>query len=218
VDLLRRRPDVRQAEAQLIAANARLGVATAKLYPRIFMTGAIGLETQGVGIDPQVHRGVWEAAPAFSWPLLDFGAVDAAIQAQNQATRAQVANFRQIVLSAIRQVDNDLTTFEAENRRLASLGRAVVDAQRALDLATERYNRGIIDYLNVLDAQRTLFALQDQQAMSENLAVADFVDVCQSLGGGWEGFPPPAPLHRPLPAILAAIRDASGNSDRPLAH
>jgi len=218
VDLLRRRPDVRQAEAQLIAANARLGIATAKLYPRIFMTGAIGLETQGVGTNPQVYRGLWEAAPAFSWPLLDFGTVDAAIQAQDQATRAQVASFRKVVLTAVAQVDNDLTTFQAESQRLASLGRAVVNAQRALDLATERYNRGIIDYLNVLDAQRALFALQDQQAVSEDLAVADFVNVCQSLGGGWEGFPPPHPLHRPLPAILAVIRDATGNSDHPLSH
>jgi outer membrane protein TolC len=182
------------------------------------MTGAIGLETQGQSTDPQVYRGLWEAAPAFSWPLLDFGAVDAAIQAQDQATRAQVASFRKVVLAAVAQVDNNLTGFQAESQRLTSLGRAVVDAQRALDLATQRYNRGIIDYLNVLDAQRTLFALQDQQAISEQLDVADFVNVCQSLGGGWEGFPPPPRLHRPLPALLAAIRDASGNSDRPLSH
>jgi outer membrane protein TolC len=85
-----------------------------------------------------------------------------------------------------------------------------------LDLATQRYNRGIIDYLNVLDAERSLYALQDEEALSENFAVADFVNVCQSLGGGWEGFPPPPPLKKPLPAILATIRDATGHSDRPI--
>lgn len=216
IDLLRRRPDVRQAEAQLIATNARLDVATSFLYPRVFLTAAGGFEGQGLGREPIVYRGIWQAAPAISWPLLDFGTVDANIQAWNQATRAQAASFQKTVLVAINEVDNDLTTYDAERRRLESLSRALADAQRALDLATQRYNRGIIDYLNVLDAQRSLFALQDQQAISENFAVADFVNVCQSLGGGWEGFAPPPPLKAPLPAILATVRDAVGKSDRPL--
>jgi NodT family efflux transporter outer membrane factor (OMF) lipoprotein len=216
IDLLRRRPDVRQAEAQLIAANARLGVATTYLYPRIFLTAAGGFESQGFGREPVKFRGIWEAAPTISWPLLDFGTVDANIQVQNQVTRAQAANFQKVVLNAIADVDNGLTNYDAERRRLENLGRAVVAAQRAVDLATQRYDRGIIDYLNVLDAQRSLYTLQDQQAVSENTAVTDFVNVCQSLGGGWEGFAPPAPLKAPLPAIFAAVRDASGNADRPL--
>lgn len=217
VDLLRRRPDVRQAEAQLMAANARLGIATTFLYPRVFMTAAGGFESQGFGREPVTYRGLWEAAPAISWPLLDFGTVDANIQAQNQATRAQAANYQKVILNAVAEVDNNLTTYDAERLRLESLGRAIIDAERALGLATQRYERGIIDYLNVLDAERSLYALQDQQAVSENYAVADFVNVCQSLGGGWEGFPPPRPLKAPLPAILATVRDATGNSDRPLA-
>jgi NodT family efflux transporter outer membrane factor (OMF) lipoprotein len=216
VDLLRRRPDVRQAEAQLIAANARLDVATTFLYPRVFLTAAGGFESQGFGREPVEYRGLWEAAPTISWPLLDFGTVDSNIQAQNQATRAQVANFQKVVLNAIAEVDNGLTNYDGERRRLENLGRAIGDAQRALDLATQRYDRGIIDYLNVLDAERSLFNLEDQQAVSENSAVADFVNVCQSLGGGWEGTRPPPPLKAPLPAILATVRDATGNSDRPI--
>jgi NodT family efflux transporter outer membrane factor (OMF) lipoprotein len=215
-DLLRRRPDVRQAEAQLIAANARLDVATTLLYPRFFLTAAGGFQSQGFGRDPVNFQGIWSAAPEVTWPLLDFGTVDANIQVQNQATRAQLASFQKVVLTAIAEVDNGLTTYDAQRRRLDNLGRAVVDAQRALDLATQRYNRGIIDYLNVLDAERSLYALQDEEALSENFAVADFVNVCQSLGGGWEGFPPPPPLKKPLPAILATIRDATGHSDRPI--
>jgi NodT family efflux transporter outer membrane factor (OMF) lipoprotein len=216
IDLLRRRPDVRQAEAQVMAANARLDVATTFLYPRIFLTAAGGFESQGFGREPVTYRGLWEAAPAISWPLLDFGTVDANIQMQNQATRAQAANFQKVVLNAVAEVDNDLTKYDGERRRLVSLGRAIVNAQRALDLATQRYDRGIIDYLNVLDAERSLFTLLDQQAVSENYAVADFVDICQSLGGGWEGFPPPAPLKAPLPAIFATVRDVTGHSNRPL--
>jgi NodT family efflux transporter outer membrane factor (OMF) lipoprotein len=217
IDLLRRRPDVRQAEAQLVAANARLGVATAQLYPHVSLMAAAGFQGQEFSQDPHVSRGIWSVAPSFHWPLLDFGTVDAAIQAQNQATRAQAAHFRQVVLAAMAEVDNDLTGYDAEHLRLDHLGRAVTDGQRAYDLATRRYNRGIIDYLNVLDAQRALYALQDQQAVSAAAAVSDFVTVCQSLGGGWEGFAPPPPLRRPLPALLATIRDLTGNSDHPLA-
>jgi NodT family efflux transporter outer membrane factor (OMF) lipoprotein len=215
-ELLLRRPDVRQAEALLIAANARLGVATASLYPRFFLTAAGGFQSQGFGRDPVSFRGIWEAAPTINWPLLDFGTIDANIQMQNQATRAQAANFQKVLFTAIEEVDNGLTTYDAERRRLDNLGRAVVDAQRAVDLATQRYDRGIIDYLNVLDAQRSLYMLRDQQSLSENAAVSDYIDVCQSLGGGWEGFPPPPPLKAPLPALLATVRDATGHSDRPL--
>jgi NodT family efflux transporter outer membrane factor (OMF) lipoprotein len=216
IDLLRRRPDVRQAEAQLMAANARLDVATSLLYPRFFLTAAGGFQSQGLGRDPVSSRGIWSVAPGVTWPLLDFGTVDAGIQAQDQATRAQVANFRKVILNAIEEVDDSLATYDAERARLENLHAAVRDAQRALDLATQRYNRGIIDYLNVLDAQRSLYALADQEAISEDAAVADFIDVCQSLGGGWEGFAPPPPLKKPLPAILATLRDATGHSDRPL--
>jgi NodT family efflux transporter outer membrane factor (OMF) lipoprotein len=216
IDLLRRRPDIRQAEAQLNAANARLDVATSYLYPRVFLTAAGGFESQGFGREPVEYRGIWEAAPSFSWPLLDFGTVDSNIQSQNQATRAQCANFQKVVLTAIAEVDNNLTMYDADRQRLDNLNQAVIDAQRAVDLATQRYDRGIIDYLNVLDAQRSLYHLQDEQAVSENAAVADFVNVCQSLGGGWEGIRPPPRLKAPLPAILAAVRDATGSSDRPL--
>ena len=216
IDLLRRRPDVRQAEAQLIAANARLGVATSLLYPRVFLSAAAGVQGQGLGKEPVEWRGIWDVAPAFSWPILDFGTMDAQVQARDQETRAAIANFQKVVLRAIAEVDNGLTSYDAQRRRLGNLGQAVTAAQRALTLANERYNRGIIDYLNVLDAERSLYGLQDEQAVSEDAAVADFVDVCQALGGGWEGFPPPPPLKGPLPALLASVRDVTGNSDKPL--
>ena len=110
---------------------------------------------------------------------------------------AQVANFRKVVITAIAEVDNGLTTYDAECRRLDDLQQAIDQAQQALHLATQRDDRGIIDYLNVLDAERPLYQLQDEQAISENTAVNDFVDVCQSLGGGWEGFAPPPVCSRP---------------------
>jgi NodT family efflux transporter outer membrane factor (OMF) lipoprotein len=215
-ELLRRRPDVRQAEAQLVAANARLGVATANLYPKILLSAAAGEEGQGINRSPADWRFIWTVGPTVQYPLLDFGTADARRQEQNQLTREMVANYRKTILSAVQQVDDALTGYDAERSRLTNLRNAVAAAERALDLANQRYDRGIIDYLNVLDAERSLYTLQDQQAVSEDAAVADFVNVCQSLGGGWEGFPPPPPLKTPLPALLATINDASGRTSNPL--
>jgi NodT family efflux transporter outer membrane factor (OMF) lipoprotein len=211
-DLLRRRPDVRQAEAQVIAANARLGVAISYLYPRIFLTAGAGVQGQGLGRTPVEWKDIWSAGPTVEWPLLDFGTVDAQIQQRDQFTRQQVANYRKVILTAIEQVDDSLTNYDAERSRLGNLTRAVAAAQRALQLATQRYERGIINYLNVVDAERQLYVLQDQFAVSENAAVADFVDICQALGGGWQGFAPPPPLHQPLPAIFATAADIAGKN------
>jgi NodT family efflux transporter outer membrane factor (OMF) lipoprotein len=212
-ELLRRRPDVRQAEAQVIAANARLGVAISYLYPRVFLTAGGGVQGQGLGRTPVTWGGVWSVGPTIEWPLLDFGTVDSQIQQQDQVTREQVANYRKTILTAIEQVDDSLTNYDAERQRLANLTRAVAAAQRALDLATQRYERGIINYLTVVDAERQLYLLQDQFALSENTAVADFVDICQSLGGGWQGFAPPPPLRQPLPAIFATAADIAGRNN-----
>ena len=215
-DLLRRRPDVRQAEARLIAANARLGVATANLYPKILLSAAVGVEGQGLGRTPVNWREIWTVGPTVQYPLLDFGTADARRQQQDMVTREQLADYRKTILTAVQQVDDGLTGYDAERGRLANLRDAVAAARRALSLANQRYDRGIIDFLNVLDAERSLYTLQDQEAVSENAAVADFVNVCQSLGGGWEGFAPPPPLRAPMPALLATIHDAANKNDRPL--
>ncbi len=215
-DLLRRRPDVRQAEAQLMAANARLGVATANLYPRILLSAAAGEEGQGLGRTPVDWRFIWTVGPTVQYPLLDFGTADARRQQADQATVEQLASYRGTILAAVQQVDDALTGYDADRGRSAALGRAVAAAQRSFDLATQRYDRGIIDYLNVIDSQRQLFALQDQYAQSQRAAVSDFVGVCQNLGGGWQGFPPPPPLRRPLPAVLATLGDATGQTAHPL--
>ena len=165
---------------------------------------------------PVDWRFIWTVGPTVQYPLLDFGTADARRLQADQATLEQLANYRRTVLVAVQQVDDALTGYAAERGRLRGLDRAVAAAARAVDLATQRYDRGIIDFLNVVDAERALFALQDQRAVSERAAVDDFVSVCQNLGGGWQGFPPPPPLRQPLPAVLATLRDATGRSERPL--
>jgi outer membrane protein TolC len=201
-----------------MAANARLGVATANLYPKLFLSAAAGEEGQGLGRTPVDWRFIWTVGPTVDYPLLDFGTADARRQQADQATVEQLASYRRTILTAVQQVDSALTGYDADRGRLAALDRAVAAARRSFDLATQRYDRGIIDYLNVIDSQRQLFALQDQYAQGEQAAVSDFVGVCQNLGGGWQGFPPPPPLRGPLPAVLATLGDAGGHSDRPLDH
>jgi NodT family efflux transporter outer membrane factor (OMF) lipoprotein len=215
-DLLRRRPDIRQAESQLVAANARIGVATSLLYPQIVLTGGAGWQGQGLGREPVNWMDIWSVGPALRWPLLDFGSLDASIQAQDFRTQQMLLNYRRTIIAAIQEVDNALTNYDAERARLADLSRAVDAGRQAFDLASKRYDRGLTDFLNVLDAQRQLFDLQDQYAVSEDQTVTQFIAVCKALGGGWEGFAPPPPPRAPLPAIVAAGSDALSGPHGPL--
>jgi NodT family efflux transporter outer membrane factor (OMF) lipoprotein len=207
-ELLRRRPDVLEAENQMIGANARIGVATANLYPQIFLTAGYGWQGQGLGRSPVKWNDVWSIGPAVRWALFDFGTLDAAIQTSNFQTREALWNYRKTVINAVREVDDALQNYDAERDRLASLSRALVSAQRAYTLAQQRYDRGIIDFLNVLDAQRQLFTLQDELAQSQEETATQFVALCKALGGGWEGFAPPPPPPPLRPAILAVADDA----------
>jgi NodT family efflux transporter outer membrane factor (OMF) lipoprotein len=207
-EMLRRRPDVRVAESQLIAANARIGVATANLYPQIMLTAGLGYQGQGLGRTPVSWDSIWSVGPAVVWPLLDFGSFDSLVEAQDYHTRALAITYRKTVVSAVEEVDNGLSGYDAQRSRLNDLSRAVDAAQLAVTLATERYDRGLTDFLNVLDAQRQLYDLQDQYALSEDQTVTQFIAVCKALGGGWEGCPLPAPPRAPRPAIVAAAADA----------
>jgi NodT family efflux transporter outer membrane factor (OMF) lipoprotein len=215
-ELLRRRPDIRQSEAQLIAANARIGVETANLYPQLLLTAGGGVQGQGLGREPITWSGIWSAGPAVRWSLLDFGTTDAAIAAQDFRTREMLDQYRKTVITAVEEVDNALTNYNAQRSRLADLSRALHAADRAFTLANQRYDRGLTDFLNVLDAQRQLFALQDQYAVSEDATVTQFIAVCKSLGGGWEDQTRTAPLPTLRPAILAAGADIFTPSHGPL--
>jgi NodT family efflux transporter outer membrane factor (OMF) lipoprotein len=185
-DLLRRRPDVRQAERQLAAANARIGVATAQLFPRFSLTGALGLESQEF---KDIARGdslFWSIGPSVSWPILDAGKIRANIRAQNARQQEALAQYQQTVLTSLEDVENALTAYQEEQLRRDSLARAADANRRAVDLSTLLYTKGLANFLDVLDAQRDLFASQDELAQSEQTVSADLVALYKALGGGWE--------------------------------
>lgn len=205
LDLLRRRPDIREAERQLAGATARIGVATANLFPHVAITGAVGQEGQGLGVTPVASHYVWSLGPAASWSLLDFGTLDAEVDVADLFTRELLQRYKLTVLNAVQEVDGAIDDFSAQQDRLGHLDAALVASQRAVTLATERYERGLTDFLNVADAERQEYDLEDQYASAQQIAAEDFVALYRGLGGGWEQYQSVPPIRRPLPAIFAAF-------------
>jgi NodT family efflux transporter outer membrane factor (OMF) lipoprotein len=206
LDLLRRRPDIRQAERRLAGATARIGVATANLFPRLTLTGAVGYQGQGLGVSPSVDKFIWSAGPAAYWSLLDFGTLDALVDLADLQTHELLLNYKRTILNAVQDVDSAIANYAAQQDRLRSLGDALTASQRAVDLATQRYDRGLTDFLNVLDAERQEYDLEQQYAVAQQIAADNLVALYKGLGGGWEGYQSIPPIHAPQPAILAMFR------------
>jgi len=206
LDLLKRRPDIQVAERQLAAATARIGVATADLFPQVALVGSIGSQGQGWGTTPSVSRHIWSFGPGAVWPLLDFGALDAEVDIAQLAARASLVNYRKTILNAVQQVDTSLDAYQAQEVRMENLSTAMVAGQRAVDLATSRYDRGLTDFLNVVDAERQFYDLQEQYAEAQVAEGEQFVQLYKSLGGGWQNYQAIPAIRRPQPAIIAAFR------------
>lgn len=207
VDLLRRRPDIREAERRLAAANALVGVAIAQLFPTVILIGGGGGQG-GVASSPAAVPMTWIGAigPSVTMPVLDFGGLDAQIQIADLQTRGLLAAYKETILTAVQQVDDAVASYHAELTRLGSLDRALEAAVQAAKIASERYDRGLTDFLNVLDAERALYDIEERHVIARQAAAAYFVALCEALGGGW---PPDAvipQLPRPQPALIAASR------------
>jgi NodT family efflux transporter outer membrane factor (OMF) lipoprotein len=208
VDLLRRRPDIQVAERELAASTARIGVAAGNLFPSVALTASIGFEHQGWGATSQsISQHIWSVGPGAAWPLLDFGALDAQLQVADLKTRAQLTNYKKVIQAAVQQVDTVLSAYAAEQHSLSSLGVALTASQRAVTLATERYNRGLTDFLNVVDAEREEYTIEDEYAQTQVAACEQFVALYRSLGGGWQNYQDLPPITKPLPAVVAAFRE-----------
>jgi NodT family efflux transporter outer membrane factor (OMF) lipoprotein len=210
LDLLRRRPDIREQERALAAATARIGVATANLYPHLVLTGAVGAQGQRLGVSPNLISSIWSAGPSLYWDVLDFGTLDALVNIADLQTREQASVYRQTILNAVREVDGDIADFTAQQDRLKELSTALTASQRAVQLAQERYDRGLTDFLNVLDAERQEYGLEDEYAQAEQTADDDFAALYKALGGGWENYQSIPPIRRPRPAIGAAFQHLFG--------
>jgi NodT family efflux transporter outer membrane factor (OMF) lipoprotein len=212
-ELLRRRPDVRQAERELAGATARIGIATAELFPALGVSGAIGFQRQSLKGQPVLGEHIWSLGPGAVWPLLDFGALDAQVEIADLATRAQLVHYKQTIQQAVREVDSSYGLYLAEQQSLGKLGTALLASQRAVTLANERYQRGVTDFLNVVDAERAEYTLEEQYAQAQVDTAGAFIALYRSLGGGWENYQSLPPIHRPEPAIIAMFQRTLSRSD-----
>jgi len=210
--LLKRRPDIQEAEREVAAATAQIGVATASLFPQISLSASIGSQGQGWGTVPSIGKHIWSFGPGAVWPLLDFGALDAQVDIAGIAAHASLVNYRKTILNAVQQVDTSIDAYAAEQARMDKLGSAMLAGQRAVDLSNARYDRGLTDFLNVVDAEREFYALQIQYADAQVAEGEQFVQLYKSLGGGWENYQTVPPIRRPQPAIIAAFRRTISSS------
>jgi outer membrane protein, multidrug efflux system len=184
-DLLRRRPDVRRAERQIAAATARIGIAVADLFPKLSLTGTLGLQSNLLADLPLGSSRFWSVGPTLSWPIFDAGRIRANIQVQNVREEQRLTQYEQVVLTALEDVENALVAYSREQTRRSRLAEAVEANQRAVELANELYTRGLGDFLNVLESQGSLFASQSDFAQSEVTMSSNLVALYKALGGGW---------------------------------
>jgi NodT family efflux transporter outer membrane factor (OMF) lipoprotein len=206
-DLLRRRPDIQGEERQLAAANAEIGAAIADLFPDVVLTGAFGGQA---GARPSAtlvpHTLIWSIGPAVNTPFLDFGALDAQINIADFRTQGLLVAYRQAIVQAVQQVDDAGAAFHAQQERLADLDRALTAAREATRVATERYDRGLTDYLNVLDAERQQFDLEESQVAARQTEAEALVGLFRALGGGWPLKQNLPEIPKPEPAVAAAVK------------
>jgi multidrug efflux system outer membrane protein len=182
--LLRHRPDIRAAESSLAAATARIGVATADLFPRVTFVGNAGFQATTFAGLGRSGADNWSFGPQITWAALDLGRVQARIKASDARTEAALAFYESTVLAALEETENALVDFGQEQANEQLLEASATASQEAADLARQRYEGGSSDFLSVLDAERTLLDAQDRLAQSRTRTATAFVAAYKALGGG----------------------------------
>lgn len=183
--LLKRRPDVRQADRKIAAATARIGVATADLYPRISLTGFYGGAAPTLADLPKNAGLVWGVGPMISWTFPNQTLPRARIRQAKAGEAAALAGFDSVVLQALKETEQALTAYDAELRRRAALGEAQEKARIAYQLAHEQFLAGSTTQLDVLAAEQQLVSAESAVASSDAAITQDQIAVFKALGGGW---------------------------------
>jgi NodT family efflux transporter outer membrane factor (OMF) lipoprotein len=185
-DLLRQRPDVRRAERLLAAQTARIGIATADLYPSFSLTGYLGLESVDGGDLFDSGSTVWSLGLPVRWAIFSGGRIRSQIRAEEARTEQALAVYEQTVLRALEEVENSLYAYGEELSRRDHLRDTVDATERSLDLVMTQYRSGLTNFQNVLDTQRSLLTRQDELAASEGQVTQNLIGLYRALGGGWD--------------------------------
>ncbi|WP_439851064.1 efflux transporter outer membrane subunit [Pseudomonas syringae] len=184
--VLRNRPDVRAAERQLAASTARIGVATADLFPRVSLSGFLGFTAgRGSQIGSSAAR-AWSLGPSITWAAFDLGSVRAQIRSADADAEGALANYEQQVLLALEESENAFSDYNKRQQRLVALMRQSESSRAAARLASVQYREGTADFLVLLDAERERLAAEDSQAQAEIELYRGIVAIYKALGGGWQ--------------------------------
>jgi len=190
-DLLRRRPDVRQAELNAMAQNALVGFAEADLYPSFSLTGSIGLASGGTGGTDfgdlfSADALTFTVGPSFVWPFLNYGRIRNNVRVQDARLQQALVNYQEVVIQSAREAEDAMVSLNGSRQQADILVKAVESAKRSNKLSVLRYTEGFSDYQRVLDSQQSLFASQQRLTTQRGTSVLSLVDLYKSLGGGWE--------------------------------
>jgi NodT family efflux transporter outer membrane factor (OMF) lipoprotein len=184
-DLLRRRPDIRQAERQLAAQTAIIGVATADLYPSFSLTGTFHLEAMELSDMGDLSSRAYSFGPSLRWNIFDGNRIRNSIKIEEARTQQARVRYEREVLSAVEEVENAITAYMQESQRRNALERSTAASEKSVELVQSLYKTGLTDFQNVLDMQRTLFIQQDKLAMSQGQVGLHLIRIYKALGGGW---------------------------------
>jgi len=185
-DLLLRRPDLRRAENDLRAATSDIGASTADLYPRFYLTGYAEPQTSTFVDLFRANSFAWSVGPAVSWPVFQGGRIRSNIAATEARRDEALARYRQAVLAALQEVETSLVGYAEHQVERERLALSVESQARAVELARERFERGIKDFMTVLDAERQLRDVENSLAMSETQVMVNLIGLYKALGGGWQ--------------------------------
>ena len=192
-DLLRQRPDVRQAELRAISQNAAVGIATANLYPSFSLTGFLGMSSttvdSGNGIIDNFlssEGSAFSVGANFVWPFFNYGRIRNNIEVQDARLQQALVAYQEAVIQGAREVEDAMASLFSTQAKDTILFNSVDVAQRSADLAFLRYQEGFADYQRVLDAQQALFSQQQRYAANRGEVVRSVIKLYRSLGGGWQ--------------------------------
>ena len=185
-DLLRRRPDIRQAEAGLRAATAQIGAAEAELFPKVAVSGTLNWQSGLVRDWFSSINHSWSVGPSASWTAFAGGSLLANVHVQQAGRDQALTAYRQTILIALQDVEDALVALAKDQERRQAISDAAAANRRAVDLSNQLYIQGQTEFINVLDAERSLFASEDALVQADINLVTDVIALYKSLGGGWE--------------------------------
>jgi NodT family efflux transporter outer membrane factor (OMF) lipoprotein len=185
--LLKRRPDVRQADRRMAAATARIGVVTADLYPRITLKGLYGAVTSELDEFTSPNSRTWGVGPSISWTFPNMGGPRARVRAAKATAVAALASFDSVVLQALKETEQALATYGSELDRRQALSEAQDRAHQAFDMAHDQFLAGSLSNLDLLTTEQSLVAADAAVASSDAALIQDQIAVFRALGGGWRG-------------------------------